>query len=273
MPKVDASTEMAKLHHKFDLFDADGDGRLTKEEIHNVLTKGNTNKLNMQMADDFILKFNFNEIDSDGNGSIDIEEFILAFLPLIAKRVFDKHEPQVDGSPAAVAPRLLSSGGDPTIVSWPLPTENGRARVSRRRQNGKVPKDQLGQMLHEFEWKEGAGLDKITDAIKLGDMMSFAEFLHVCSPPPLQSAAGGGGHRIQVDTSLRGAPLECPRAHAYYARAERSRQGCDAPEVWRELVSRGAQICKKMHAEIGRPDKKPAKTKEPKEGEGSKEGA
>jgi len=140
MPKYDDRTEMAKLHHKFDLFDADGDGRLTRQEIHDVLTRGNTNKLNMQMADDFILKFSFNEIDADGNGSIDIEEFILAFLPLIAKRVFDKHEPE----------------------------------------GGKVPKDQLGQMLHEFEWKEGASLDKITDAIKLGDMMSFAEFLHIC---------------------------------------------------------------------------------------------
>ena len=45
-----------------------------------------------------------------------------------------------------------------------------------------MPKDQLGQMLQEFEWcetKEADKLKKIVTSIQLGDTMSYPEFLHV----------------------------------------------------------------------------------------------
>ena len=49
------NTEMAKLHRKFELFDANGDGVLTKKEINDMLTRGGKGgKLNMQMANDFL---------------------------------------------------------------------------------------------------------------------------------------------------------------------------------------------------------------------------
>ena len=72
-----------------------------------------------------------------------IDEFILAFMPAVSKRVFDRHSPGEDG---------------------------------------RVTTDQLGQMLREFEWcdtREADKLKKISKSIELGDTMSYPEFLHV----------------------------------------------------------------------------------------------
>jgi Ca2+-binding EF-hand superfamily protein len=43
--------------------------------------------VNMKMANDFLLMFQFDKIDKDGNGTIDIDEFVGALLPGVAKQV------------------------------------------------------------------------------------------------------------------------------------------------------------------------------------------
>ena len=43
--------------------------------------------MNMKMANDFLLMFSFDKIDKDGNGTIDLDEFVGALLPGVAKQV------------------------------------------------------------------------------------------------------------------------------------------------------------------------------------------
>ena len=54
---VNRKTKMAELRTKFALFDANGDGVLTRQEITNILTRptGNGKQMNMKMATDFCI--------------------------------------------------------------------------------------------------------------------------------------------------------------------------------------------------------------------------
>ena len=72
-----------RLKKRFDEFDANGDGVLRKDEIRKVLTRNGG--LDPRLANEFILMFNFDKIDKDGNGAIDLEEFIQAMTPVATR--------------------------------------------------------------------------------------------------------------------------------------------------------------------------------------------
>jgi len=93
-------TRMAALREKFALFDDNGDGVLTRAEIEKILTRKTQNgkQMNMKMATDFCLMFQFDKIDKDGNGTIDIDEFVTALLPTVTLSVFQEYDKQGCGS-------------------------------------------------------------------------------------------------------------------------------------------------------------------------------
>lgn len=53
--------------------------------------------MNMKMATDFCLMFEFNKIDADGNGTIDIDEFVSALLPNATWQIFTDYDREHTG--------------------------------------------------------------------------------------------------------------------------------------------------------------------------------
>ena len=88
MTSITSGTEEEKLEWMFNMYDADGNKTLDREEIHslvNGLIKANndqdkTNEEIKQMATNF-----FDEMDTDKNGNVDLKEFLTVSLktPLI----------------------------------------------------------------------------------------------------------------------------------------------------------------------------------------------
>merc|ERR1719326_697930 len=54
----------------FRVFDLDGDGKITREELHKVLSGTEMKKLNSDLVASMI-----KDVDKDGDGCIDFEEF------------------------------------------------------------------------------------------------------------------------------------------------------------------------------------------------------
>lgn len=87
-------TSKAELKQAFRTFDIDGSGTLTAEEFLNVLTRGES-EFTEEDAMDLI-----NEFDTNGDGELDMDEFIAA---MTAVSSFDDDGPDEDGD---------ESGGD-----------------------------------------------------------------------------------------------------------------------------------------------------------------
>jgi len=88
-------TKMAELRVKFAVFDLNGDGVLSREEITKILTRntgGTGRSMNMKMASEFCLMFDFDKIDKDGNGAIDIDEFVEALMPNVTFNIFSEYD-------------------------------------------------------------------------------------------------------------------------------------------------------------------------------------
>lgn len=66
-----ALTSQEKLHAAFKMFDKDGSGIISAEEIREVLCFGGTNSLSAE-AVDVIIK----QVDENGDGEIQFEEFV-----------------------------------------------------------------------------------------------------------------------------------------------------------------------------------------------------
>lgn len=70
------STE--KLKQAFQLFDKDGSGSISSEEVKEILCSG-------QKIDDKVWEEVIKEVDGDGNGEIDFEEFATMMQKLLTK--------------------------------------------------------------------------------------------------------------------------------------------------------------------------------------------
>jgi len=93
-------TSMERLRRKFAAFDANGDGTLTRQEIYDILTRPSvegSRAFNTRMFDEFVLFFNFSKIDKNGDGVVDIDEFVDALLSTEARKVFGQFDPRGSG--------------------------------------------------------------------------------------------------------------------------------------------------------------------------------
>lgn len=137
-------TKMESLRDKFAVFDRNSDGVLTRDEIRSILTRpnGGARTMNMKMASDFLLMFQFDKIDKDGNGTIDIDEFVGALLPGVAKQVFDEFD---------------------------------------KEKKGEIDASQLPSMLSQLSMKKGKKLDAVKADVGLGDTMALNDFIKVAA--------------------------------------------------------------------------------------------
>lgn len=177
-------TKMESLREKFAVFDRNSDGVLTRDEIRSILTRpsgGGARTMNMKMANDFLLMFQFDKracasdtfqpvlpsnlnqqvstrfgstllrvarsnpvfaVDKDGNGTIDIDEFVGALLPGVAKQVFDEFD---------------------------------------KEKKGEIDASQLPSMLSQLSMKKGKKLDGVKADVGLGDKMVLNDFIKVAA--------------------------------------------------------------------------------------------
>ncbi|OWF37197.1 Calmodulin [Mizuhopecten yessoensis] len=65
-----SSDQVAEFKEAFDLFDKDGDGKVSAKELGTVMKSLGQNPTEKELVD------MINEVDSDGNGTIEFEEFL-----------------------------------------------------------------------------------------------------------------------------------------------------------------------------------------------------
>ena len=71
--------QIAEFKEAFSLFDRDGDGKITSKELGTVMRSLGQNPTEAELHD------MINEVDSDGNGTIDFPEF----LTMMARKMQD----------------------------------------------------------------------------------------------------------------------------------------------------------------------------------------
>lgn len=99
--------------------------------------------MNVKMINDFVLMFKFNDVDTDGNGVLDIDEFLTCFIPQVSRQIFQKYDPTGTGV---------------------------------------VPIEDLGTMLLEFGFNKAdrAKLDKIYEKCQFGSTCDYNQFYYIC---------------------------------------------------------------------------------------------
>jgi calcium-binding protein CML len=153
--------DAAELTRVFELFDKDGDGRITREELEESL-----GKLGMPVPADELASM-IALIDANGDGCVDVEEFGELYRAIMAggHKKADGGEGQEEDEDMREAFRVFDANGDGYItvdelgaVLASLGLEQGRTAEECRRMIGRVDRDGDGRVdFHEFSQMMRAG--------------------------------------------------------------------------------------------------------------------
>ncbi|KAF7009779.1 hypothetical protein CFC21_024283 [Triticum aestivum] len=166
-PSVKAA-DRAELARVFELFDRNGDGRITREELEDSL-----GKLGIPVPGDELAAM-IARIDADGDGCVDVEEFGELYRTIMSTgsggakgSSGEEAEAEEDDEDMREAFRVFDANGDGFItvdelsaVLASLGLKQGRSAEECRRMIGQVDRDGDGRVdFHEFrQMMRGGGL-------------------------------------------------------------------------------------------------------------------
>ncbi|XP_062226038.1 probable calcium-binding protein CML22 [Phragmites australis] len=157
-----SQADAAELAPVFELFDRDGDGRITREELEDSL-----GKLGMPVPGDELASM-IARIDANGDGCVDVEEFGELYRTIMAGDKADgkgrgegeeeEGEDEDEDEDMRLAFRVFDANGDGYItvdelgaVLASLGLKQGRTAEECRRMIGRVDRDGDGRVdFHEF---------------------------------------------------------------------------------------------------------------------------
>jgi calcium-binding protein CML len=151
----------AELARVFELFDRNGDGRITREELSDSL-----GKLGMAVPGDELAAM-IARIDADGDGCVDAEEFVELYRAITSSGAEAPVAAEEDEEDMREAFRVFDANGDGYItveelgaVLSSLGLKQGRTAEECRRMIGQVDRDGDGRVdFHEFrQMMRGGGL-------------------------------------------------------------------------------------------------------------------
>lgn len=157
------ASDSAELASVFELFDKNGDGRITREELEESLSK-----LGMSVGGDELASM-MARIDANGDGCVDVEEFGELYRAITAAADKDdsvgREEDADDNDDMREAFRVFDANGDGYItvdelgaVLSSLGLKPGRTAEECRRMIGRVDRDGDGRVdFHEFRQMMRAG--------------------------------------------------------------------------------------------------------------------
>ncbi|KAF8703553.1 hypothetical protein HU200_032367 [Digitaria exilis] len=157
--------QQQELARVFELFDKDGDGRITREELEDSL-----GKLGMSVAGDELASM-IARIDANGDGCVDVEEFGELYRSIMSgdagagEKEATGEEEEDDDDDMREAFRVFDANGDGYItvdelgaVLSSLGLKQGRTADECRRMIGRVDRDGDGRVdFHEFRQMMRAG--------------------------------------------------------------------------------------------------------------------
>jgi calcium-binding protein CML len=151
----------AELARVFELFDRNGDGRITREELADSL-----GKLGMAVPGDELAAM-IARIDADGDGCVDAEEFAELYRAITSTGADEAPAAEEDEEDMREAFRVFDANGDGyitvdelSVVLSSLGLKQGRTAEECRRMIGQVDRDGDGRVdFHEFrQMMRGGGL-------------------------------------------------------------------------------------------------------------------
>ncbi|XP_047069443.1 probable calcium-binding protein CML22 [Lolium rigidum] len=151
----------AELARVFELFDRNGDGRITREELEDSL-----GKLGMAVPGDELAAM-IARIDADGDGCVDAEEFAELYRAITSTGSEEAPAAEEDEEDMREAFRVFDANGDGyitvdelSVVLSSLGLKQGRTAEECRRMIGQVDRDGDGRVdFHEFrQMMRGGGL-------------------------------------------------------------------------------------------------------------------
>ncbi|KAM3368283.1 hypothetical protein ACQJBY_016678 [Aegilops geniculata] len=163
LPSVKAA-DRAELARVFELFDRNGDGRITREELEDSL-----GKLGIPVPGDELAAM-IARIDADGDGCVDVEEFGELYRTIMSTSSGGDQKDSSDeeeDEDMREAFRVFDANGDGFItvdelsaVLASLGLKQGRSAEECRRMIGQVDRDGDGRVdFHEFrQMMRGGGL-------------------------------------------------------------------------------------------------------------------
>ncbi|KAM3075315.1 hypothetical protein ACMFMG_007245 [Clarireedia jacksonii] len=174
MSKPLSNEEIAILKEAFDAYDTDKGGNITVEEFGRVMKESGQNPSEEQLAE--IIK----EVDIDGDGTINFDEFI-------AMMTGRKREPKPETAsvPAAIEPTESKPISNPESAPIPVSSELGDSEEDWKAAwkefdhslNGSITAAQLRQVVANLgETISDVEVDGIIKSVDAEDKISYKEF-------------------------------------------------------------------------------------------------